>query len=503
MAVRDGVVAFLGSDESSVRSSRRATVVNLDGAFVAPAFVDSHVHTTATGLLRTASICGRPGPSGNSRPAGRPRECPAGRHHLGSRLGRDPVGRRRADHGRTRRRYRSAGGVSGPGRHALGVGVDRVTRSAGRPGRERAAGGRRRPRRPNRARPPLAAAQRAEARVAALDAFAAAGVVAVHECGGPVIGGRRRLAELLRTEHGVEVVGYWGETVGTAEGTGPRRRDRCSRSGRRPVRRRCPGFPHTAWLREPYRPPGCCGNRYLDDGPSRPHLSACTEARIPAGFHVIGDAAVGAVVDALRRSSSGTASPAVARCGTGSNTGDGGRRAGRRGSGGGSSPACSPTSTRSGAVGPECTRNASRADRAERLNPFALLASITAFRWRSVPDSPVTDLDPWGDRAPREPSDTGSAISARRRSAATRGAWRRRNRDGITGTLVPGAAASYAVWDADDLRGQRARRRRCGSGGPPIRGPGCPRCRGWTTIRLPRCLQTVHRGVTLFGELHA
>ena len=67
------------------------------------------------------------------------------------------------------------------------------------------------------ARGRLSAVQRAEARLAALDAFAAAGVVAVHECGGPVIGGRDDWAELLSTEHGVEVTGYWGETVGTAD----------------------------------------------------------------------------------------------------------------------------------------------------------------------------------------------------------------------------------------------------------------------------------------------
>ena len=53
MAVRDGVVAFLGSDEVVRAQFPDAQPVNLDGAFVAPAFVDSHVHTTATGLLRT------------------------------------------------------------------------------------------------------------------------------------------------------------------------------------------------------------------------------------------------------------------------------------------------------------------------------------------------------------------------------------------------------------------------------------------------------------------
>ena len=53
MAVRDGVIAWLGSDEVGRAQHPDARVVDLAGAFVAPAFVDSHVHVTATGLSRT------------------------------------------------------------------------------------------------------------------------------------------------------------------------------------------------------------------------------------------------------------------------------------------------------------------------------------------------------------------------------------------------------------------------------------------------------------------
>ena len=53
MAVRDGVVAWLGSDDVARAQFPDAEVVDLDGAFVAPAFVDSHVHVTATGLAHT------------------------------------------------------------------------------------------------------------------------------------------------------------------------------------------------------------------------------------------------------------------------------------------------------------------------------------------------------------------------------------------------------------------------------------------------------------------
>ena len=53
MAVRDDLVVFLGSDDVARAQYPDARTMTLDGAFVAPAFVDSHVHTTATGLLRT------------------------------------------------------------------------------------------------------------------------------------------------------------------------------------------------------------------------------------------------------------------------------------------------------------------------------------------------------------------------------------------------------------------------------------------------------------------
>ncbi|MBU3687875.1 MAG: amidohydrolase family protein, partial [Mycobacterium sp.] len=53
MAVSDGVVAWLGSDEVGLEQFPDAEETDLAGAFVAPAFVDSHVHLSATGLRIT------------------------------------------------------------------------------------------------------------------------------------------------------------------------------------------------------------------------------------------------------------------------------------------------------------------------------------------------------------------------------------------------------------------------------------------------------------------
>lgn len=51
MAVRGDVVAWLGSDDVGRDQFPDADVQDLDGRFVAPGFVDSHIHLTATGLM--------------------------------------------------------------------------------------------------------------------------------------------------------------------------------------------------------------------------------------------------------------------------------------------------------------------------------------------------------------------------------------------------------------------------------------------------------------------
>ena len=139
------------------------------------------------------------------------------------------------------------------------------------------------------------------------------------------------------------------------------------------------------------------------------------------------------------------------------------------------------------------------ADRAALLNPFALLAS------QGVPlafgsDSPVTGLNPWeAVRAAVQHRTPGSGISARAAfSAATRGAWRAGGvRDGVTGTLVPGAPASYAIWETGPLEVSTPANDAAArwSTDPRSRVPALPNLDGV----LPRCLRTVHRGVVLYG----
>jgi predicted amidohydrolase YtcJ len=508
MAVRDGQVAWLGSDDVGRAQFPDAEIIDLDGAFVAPAFVDSHVHLTATGLtlagleLRSASSLRhcltliaeyvRAHPDGpiwghGWDESGWPENCPPSTEDLDGVVGDRPAYIARVDvHSAAastalRRLAPGLAGAAGfaPQRPLTGD-AHHLVRAA--------------------ARDRLTPEQRREARLAALDAAAAFGIAAVHECAGPDIGGIDDWTEVRDTDHGVEIVGYWGEHVTTAEAA----RDLIDRTGAR-------GLAgdlfvdgalgsRTAWLHRPYEDaPERCGNAYLDLDAITAHVRACTEAGITAGFHVIGDAAITAVVTALERVVDQFGAPAVARCGhrlehlemvtEGQAT--------RLGSWG---VVASMQPNFDALWGGEHGMYVQRLglDRGTKLNPFALLAS------QGVPiafgsDSPVTGLNPWATvRAATRHRTPGSAVSARAAfAAATRGAWRAGGtRDGVAGTLVPGAPASYAVWEAEEFEvSAPADAVQRWSTDQRSRVPALPRLDG----SLPRCRQTVHRGAAIHG----
>jgi predicted amidohydrolase YtcJ len=508
MAVRDGVVAWLGSDDVGRAQYPEAQVVDLEGAFVAPAFVDSHVHLTATGLtltgldLREATSLRHcmqlVGDYAREHPdcavwghgwdeSGWPERTPPSTADLDEAVGGRPAYLARVDvhsaaastalrrlapalahaHG-----YSAQQPLSGDAHH--------LVRAAARAG--------------------LNLEQRRNAQRAALNAAAALGIVAVHECAGPDIGGLSDWDEVRAVEHGVEVVGYWGAAVSSAVEA----RELIAQTGAR-------GLAgdlfvdgalgsRTAWLQRPYcDAANCCGNAYLDTAAIASHLRACTEAGITAGFHVIGDAAVGAVVDAFDLVVTEFGAPAVARCGHRLEhlemvTEEQAHRLGAWGVLASMQP--NFDALWGGPQGMYAQRLG--ADRAKSLNPFALLAS------QGVPlafgsDSPVTSMDPWASvRAATRHQTEGSALSARAAfAAATRGAWRAGGvRDGVTGILVPGAPASYAVWEADELEvSAPADAVQRWSTDARSRVPALPRL----DDALPRCRQTVHRGVTIHG----
>jgi len=510
----DGVVAWVGADDVGRRQFPEARVVDLDGGFVTPAFVDAHVHVTATGLalvgldlraaasrdhaLRLVAEYARRHPDGPVWGHGWdesrwPEPVPPTTADLDDLLGNRPAYLARVD-------VHSAAASSALRRIVPGLADaaghhDQQPLTAQAHHLVRAA-----------ARASLTADQRHEARLAALDAAAGCGVAAVHECAGPDIGGVDDWRELHALEHGVEVVGYWGEAVTTAAAA----RDLVDGLG---VRGLAGDLfvdgaigSHTAWLTEPYDDaPGCVGNAYLDGAAVEAHLEACTEAGLTAGFHVIGDAAVTTVVDAVGRVVERHGAPAVARCGHRLEHLEmvSEEQATQLGSWG-VIASVQPTfdALWGGAEGMYARRLG--AQRAARLNPLALLAS------QGVPlafgsDSPVTGMNPWETvRAATTHHTSGSAVSARAAfAAATRGAWRAGGvRDGVAGTLAPGAPASYAVWDVpggpDALEvAAPADAVARWSTDPRSRIPALPRLA--PDAPLPTCRQTVHRGVTIHG----
>ncbi len=510
MAVRDGVVAWLGSDDIGRSLFPTADIEDLDGGFVAPGFVDSHIHLTATGLtlsgldLRTAGSraqCiqmvadyaaahpGRPVWGHGWDESSWPENAAPATADLDAVLGDRPAYLSRVDvHSAlasTGLRRLAADLPAAPGFSPdgpLSGDAHHLVRAV--------------------ARGLMTPEQLAEARGAALRAAAAAGIVAVHECAGPEIGGLDDWLQLRAQENGVEVTGYWGEAVTTPA----RARTLIEETGAR-------GLAgdlfvdgalgsRTAWLHEPYADAedrrGTC---YLDPDLIEAHVRACTEARVTAGFHVIGDAAVTAVVAAFERVVARLGSVAVARCGHRLEhlemvTAEQANRLGQWGVIASVQP--NFDALWGGADGMYARRLG--AERGSQLNPLALLAS------QGVPlalgtDAPVTGLDPWASvRAAVNHHTPGSAVSARAAfAAATRGGWRAAGvHDGKTGTLVPGAPASYAVWDAGalDVHAPRDAVQRW-STDPRARVPALPRL--GPTDALPRCRRTVHRGAVIHG----
>lgn len=502
MTVRDGVVAWLGSDAVGRDRFPRATVVDLNGALVTPGFVDSHVHLTATGLTRHGLDLG---------PATSRRHCLQLIADYVAAHPRLPVW----GHG-----WDDAGWADGPPRttdldavvgprpaylarvdvHSAAASTalrratpDLVAANGFHPELPLTGDAHHRVR--ATARGLLTAEQRAAARTAALAGAAAAGVVAVHECAGPQIGGRDDWCELRTladtTAPQVQVFGYWGEAVTSAGQARELLADTGARGLAGDLFVDGALGSHTAWLREPYADaPDSTGSCHLDPDAISAHLAACTEAGITAGFHVIGDAAVTAVVAALERVVARFGLPAVARCGHRLEHLEmvSAEQAARLGACGVIASMQPSFDALWGGDDGMYARRLGR-PRARGLNPFALLAS------QGVPlafgsDAPVTGLDPWAwVRAAAHHRTPGSAVSVRAAFlAATRGGWRAAGvHDGLTGTLVPGAPASYAVWDdlGDDPRSRVAPLPRLDPADP-----------------LPRCRQTVHRGNVVYPPVH-
>lgn len=508
MAVSEGTVVWVGQDKPALALHPDAEIIDLRGAFVAPAFVDPHVHVTALGLKLTGLDLSET--TSLTECLDLVREF-ARANPDGTILG-DGWDETRWAEGRAPSIEDLE--AAAPGRAVYLTRVDAHSAAVSAtlldsvPGVTAAQG--------FTAGEPLRAeahhlvrtatlagldrTQRDRARQAALDHAAAQGIAVVHECAGPEISGRTDVAELLEFSHGVEVRVYWGEAVRTADEVRTLIKELGVHGLGGDLFVDGSLGSHTAWLRAPYADRDTTGIGFLDADTIAAHVRACTEAGIQAGFHVIGDAAMDAVVAGFAQAVAELGGPAVASRGHRVEHAEmlDAEQIAKLGEWGViASVQPGFDATWGGSDGMYAARLGT--ERAATLNPFAAMAAA-GISLAIGSDAPVTPLAPWAAiRAAANHRTPGHQISPRAAfTAATRGAWRAGGvRDGVSGTLVPGAPATFAIWEADDLVvAAAADKVQRWSTDPRSRVPGLPPLTPEAT--LPRCLRTVHRGVTIY-----
>jgi predicted amidohydrolase YtcJ len=304
LLVEDGVVAWVGSDAAGAALQADVTV-DLADAWVAPAFVDAHVHSTTTGLALTGlDLASAPslavllsrveqasravrggvvlgtGWEEDGWPSAGPRPPPSWTGPATGEWSTSPAPTCTAPWPPapcSRSSRRRAGWTAGS--------ATAWSRSRRTP---RCAGRLRRP--DDRA---AAAAQRAVRRHAA-----SLGIGCLHECGGP--GHRRRrglrpLLALAAAEPGPAVLGYWAELA--ADGGLEHAEELGAHGAGGDLFVDGSLGSHTACLGERYDDVDTLGYSYLDTAQVADHVAACCRAGVQAGFHAIGDAALTAVLD--------------------------------------------------------------------------------------------------------------------------------------------------------------------------------------------------------------
>lgn len=514
MLVDGDTVAWVGSEHAATSiADSSMEVVDLRGALLAPGFVDSHIHLTETGIALDSLQLGGIGSARELLDA------VAGSNAEGTVLGHgwdetqwsDPTlpsadELERAARGRKVYLSRvdvhsalvspalsAAAGLDGLDGLSGGIQVKRTAHTAARLTARQLPG---------------AALHGYQQR--ALAEAAANGYVALAEMAAPHIGSVEdlQLAVAWNEEgrHGravPEVLPYWGDLAASADDAraildslgvpvlglaGDLNIDGSIGS-------------RTAALRADYSDaPGERGSLYLSVGEVAAHLAACSLLGIQAGFHIIGDAGLDAALDALDQAAAEVGEQRV-------------RAAGHRfehveiADSDAISRLAKYAVTVSAQPGFDLSWGGAGKLYEQRLgsrklgmNPFA------SFYAAGVPicfgsDSPVTPLRPWSSvRACLQHSNPAEQISARAAFLGhTRAGWRAaRYRNPMAGQLVPGAPATFAVWEVEELMVQVADGRvQSWSTDPRARTPLLP---ALDTGSDPECLLTVRDGRELFSN---
>jgi predicted amidohydrolase YtcJ len=454
--VVDGRIAWLGAAVDAPSADR---VMAGEGALLTPAFVDAHVHATATGLALTgldlhsslslsaavASVAAHAAaaPTGivlgtGWDETGWPEGRALTRSDLDAVVGDRPAYLARVDvHSATVSTAlldRVPGITDLPGYAPDG----RLRLDAHHAARRVAYGS-------------VTAAQRRAAQRATLDAAAALGIGSLHEMAGPEVSGAEDLAGLLElagSGPGPRVLGYWGELA--------------DRGGLDVVRALglagaggdlfCDGAfgSHTAALSEPYADrPDTSGALRFETAALVDHVRACTAEGIQAGFHCIGDAAVNQVLDAVGTVVDELGVAAVRACRhrlEHLEMVDGAAVARMRAWGMVASVQPAFDAAWGGGEGMYAERLGTA--RAAGCNPFADLADAgVALALGS--DAPVTPMDPWGGvHAAVDHRTGGSGLRPFDAfDAATHGGWYAVRAEHPVGPLAVGAPAHLALWN--------------------------------------------------------
>jgi predicted amidohydrolase YtcJ len=469
--------------------------VDLDGALVTPAFVDAHVHSTDTGIVLLGLDLSGTHSAGDvlDRVAAHVRALPADAIVVGH--GWDESSWSQQTPPSAPELDRAGGGrsvyLSQVSVHSAVVSTALLERTPpATPGYDPVGWLRRDAHHVVRgiAMGSISPAQRDLAQRAALRRAAELGIGALHECGGPGTSDDYDFTNVLRLGRDAglpDVYGYWGELGGAAKA----RELGAVGAGGDLYADGALGS-QTAHLRSPYldAPGEHRGHGYVSAEQVVTHLIDCDRYGMQGGFHAIGDAAIATVTQGFRIAAAALGVDRV--------------RAARHRIEHAEilDKALIAAFVEYGIVAsvqPAFDRlwGGDHAMYAQRLglqrslasNPIGALAGVgVTLAFGS--DSPVTPLDPWGTiRAAMNHHNPVSRIGVKAAFAAhTRGGWRAVRRDDA-GVLVPGAAATFAVWDApmssDEVADAAGRTRLPNllSSVPPV------------------CRRTVVRGTTIFN----
>ena len=458
LAVEHGRIVFSGDEDGAAAYEQADEVVDLRGALLTPAFVDSHVHTVRTGFALTGlDLAGSPTLVGTldaladhaleaaeaSVLVGQgwdETDWPEGRPPTGAELERAAPGRRSY-----LTRVDGHSSVVSPTLAALVPGLEqldgwtpdgRVERDAHHAVRATLES-------------LIGPDERLEAARAACRQMAARGIVGFHENAAPHIGPEHEI-EMVRqaaAETGLRATVYWGELLavdtakrlGVAGLAGDLIADGAFGS-------------RTAALTTPYADRGdTCGHAYVTAGQVRDHVVACTRAGVQAGFHCIGDAALEEIREGFEAAERQLGTERIIRA----------RH--RLEHVEMPSAAMVATLSRLGVVasvqpmfdglwgGPDGMYAVRLGDRWKATNPLLDLETA-GVRLAFGSDSPVTPLGPWAAvRAAAYHHHEGQRLPARPafRAHTRGGAFAAHDDEG--GSLHPGARADLAVWDVPGL----------------------------------------------------